>query len=291
MPATEQAALGAPRPVEDAPAHIAAERKLTFNAAPWYQRVIILAAGVIFNLLFAVIIFTTAFMITGTQVPTLTLASVIEGSPAAAAGIQSGDTVLALEGQPVDSWATFTDRMANRQPGEAVTITVQQATTGAERDFTVRLVERDGRAILGITTTVERVAVPFGEALTTSLGYIGVVATAITQLFNPATFGDVVSQSTSVIGVSFEAKNYAEAGFLPFIVLAAALSISIGLMNLLPFPPLDGGKIVLETIERVTRRTMPVRVVNGVTVVALALLVMLFIFVTNQDIQNYIIDG
>jgi regulator of sigma E protease len=291
MPATDQAPEGTSRPVADPAAHIAAERKLTFNAAPWYQRVIILAAGVFFNLLFAVIVFTAALMILGTQVPTTTFASVVENSPAAIAGIQPGDTIVALEGEPIDSWATFTERMASRQPGEEVTVTVEQAATGAPRDFTIKLAENDGRAILGVTTAVERLPVSFGEAFTTSLSFIGVVATAIVQLFNPATFGDVVSQSASVIGVSFEAKNAAEGGFLPFITLSAALSISIGLMNLLPLPPLDGGRIVVETIERITRRTIPVRVVNGVTIVAMTLLVMLFFFVTGQDIQNYIIGG
>ncbi|MDR1082826.1 MAG: M50 family metallopeptidase [Coriobacteriales bacterium] len=291
MFATDAAALGEARPVPDAAAHIAAERKLTFNAAPWYQRVIILAAGVIFNLLFAVIVFTAFLTIFGTQVPSTTLASVVEDSPAARAAIQPGDTIVAFEGESIDSWATFTEAMSAYHPGDDVTLSVEQGATGITREVTVELAESEGRAILGVTPSAERVSVPFGEALTTSLGFIGMVATAIVQLFNPATFSDVVSQSTSVIGVSFEAKNAAESGFSSFIVLAAALSISIGLMNLLPFPPLDGGKIVVETIERITRRTIPVRVINGITVVALTLLVMLFFFVTSKDIQNYIIGG
>jgi regulator of sigma E protease len=291
MPATDEAALGEPRAVADAAGHIAAERKLTFNAAPWYQRIIILAAGVFFNLLFAIIVFTTYLMIVGNQLPSTTLASVVADSPAALAGIQPGDTIIAFEGSDIDSWVAFTEAMGGHQPGDEVTLTVEQGATGTPREFTVKLTENDGRAILGVVASYERLPVSFVDALTTSVGLIGVVATAITQLFNPATFGDVVSQSSSVIGVSFEAKNAAESGFLPFLVLSAALSISIGLMNLLPFPPLDGGKIVVETIERVTRRTVPVRVINGITVVALTLLVMLFLFVTNQDIQNYIIGG
>jgi regulator of sigma E protease len=291
MPATEQAIEGAPRTVVDPKAHIASERKLTFNAAPWYQRIIILAAGVFFNLLFAVIVFTAYLMILGTQVPSTTLASVVEDSPAALVSIQPGDTIVAFEGSDIDSWVTFTEAMSGYQPGDEVTVTVKQGTTGATREINVTLADSEGRAILGVTPNIEHASVSFGEALGTSLGFIGVVATAITQLFNPATFSDVVGQSTSVIGVSFEAKNAAESGFLPFLVLAAALSISIGLMNLLPFPPLDGGRIVVETIERVTRRTIPVRVINGITIVALTLLVMLFFFVTNQDIQNYIIGS
>jgi regulator of sigma E protease len=289
MPAAEGVALGAARPVLDAAAHIAAERKLTFNAAPWYQRIIILAAGVIFNLLFAIIVFTAIQMSVGSQIATMTIESVVEDTPAARIALEPGDTILAFDGSPVESWAAFTELLGNQNPGDEVTLTVER--DGTARDFTTTLADNDGRALLGVISLVERVPIPFVEALSTSFGFIGMVATAIVQLFNPATFGDIVSQSTSVVGISFEAKNAAESGFLPFAFLCAALSISIGLMNLLPFPPLDGGRIVVETIERVTRRSIPVRVINSITLVALALLLMLFFFVTGQDIQNYILGG
>jgi regulator of sigma E protease len=289
MPAANEVALGTARPVPDADAHIAAERKLTFNAAPWYQRIIILAAGVIFNLLFAIIVFTAMQMSVGTQTATMTIESVVEDTPAARISLEPGDTILALDGSSVESWAAFTEFLGDKKPGDELTLTVER--NGVPRDFTTTLADNDGRALLGVISLIERTPVSFTEALGTSLGLIGMVATAIAQLFNPATFGDIVSQSTSVVGISFEAKNAAESGFLPFIFLAAALSISIGLMNLLPFPPLDGGRIIVETIERVTRRSIPVRVINSVTIVALALLVMLFFFVTGQDIQNYILGG
>jgi regulator of sigma E protease len=101
----------------------------------------------------------------------------------------------------------------------------------------------------------------------------------------------VVSQSASVIGIAFEARNAADAGFLPFIVLTAALSISIGLMNILPLPPLDGGRIVVETIERIAHRKIPTRVVSSITLAGFTLLIMLFLFVTGQDIERYILGG
>jgi regulator of sigma E protease len=287
-----QAAFGEPREITAAAAsaHIDAERKLTFNAAPWYQRVIILAAGVVFNLLFAIIVFTTALMIVGTQVPTTTMASVVAESPAASAGIQAGDKVVEFDGQAVDSWESLTAAISAQKPGDKVTVTVERS--GQQRDFQLALGANDnGAPLLGVSPASERQDVGFVQAFSTSVGFIGMVAVAIAQLFNPATFGDVVSQSTSVVGVAFEAENAASNGFLPFVVLAAALSISIGLMNLLPLPPLDGGKIVVETIERIVRRRIPIKIVNGISVAALALLIMLFLFVTNQDIQNYIIGG
>jgi regulator of sigma E protease len=291
MPAACGTAEGAPRAVADPAAHIAAEHRLTFGAAPWYQRVIILAAGAAFNLVFAVIVITAVQMAVGTQVPTTTIETVVEGSPAAEAGLGPGDAIVSLDGVAVDSWEGFTALMGERAPGQEATLVVRPAGSEGTRELTVVFAEGEGRALLGVTTHLEQAPVFLFDALGTSVGYIGMVAGAIVQLFNPATFGDVVSQSASVVGVSFIARDAAEAGFLPFIYIAAALSISIGLMNLLPLPPLDGGKIVVETIERITRRSIPVRAVNTVSVMALALLVMLFVFVTGQDVQRYIIGG
>jgi regulator of sigma E protease len=129
------------------------------------------------------------------------------------------------------------------------------------------------------------------DALGVSFSMIGQVIGAIVQLFDPATFQATISQSASVVGVSVIAKNAAAAGFLPFIVIAASLSVSIGLMNLLPIPPLDGGKIIIETIERIAHRNIPVRVVNGISVAAMVALVALFVVVTNQDIHRFILGG
>jgi len=289
MPQTQSAAEGTARVIEDVAAHLAAERKLTFNAAPWYKRVVILAAGVIFNLVFAITVFTIVLMILGTQVPTNTFGAIVPNSPAQLAGIQPGDTVIALGGKTVDSWEGFVEDMQAYRPGDQAILKIDR--NGAIKEFSVILADNDGKPMVGVQPAYKKRPIYFPEAFSTSVGSIGLVAEAIIKLFNPSTFNEVINQSSSVIGISVEAKNYAEAGFLPFIFLAAALSISIGLMNLLPFPPLDGGKIIVETIERITRRRIPASVMSGVTVVALALLIMLFIYVTNLDIQRYILGN
>ncbi|MDR1422986.1 MAG: M50 family metallopeptidase [Coriobacteriales bacterium] len=282
-------ALGEPRPLPDPTAALDVERRKTYRGLGWFKRVLILANGVIFNLLFAIIVFTTVLMVVGDQQPITTLDAVAADSPAALAGIEAGDTLVGVDGTPIDNWEGFTAVIATHQPGEEVRVTVER--DGHERSFPVVLGQSEGRAILGVTASLERVPISFTTAAGTAVGFIGIVAQAILQLFNPATFSDVVSQSSSVIGISVEARNAAEQGFIPFIILAAALSISIGLMNLLPIPPLDGGKIVVETIERVTRRHIPVRIISGISVTCFVLLIALFLFVTNQDIHRYILGG
>ncbi len=278
--------LGAPRKIEDANAHIEAERKLTFDAAPWYKRIIILAAGVIFNLIFAIVVMTSFYMATGVQNPTTTLETIVAGSPAEVAGIQPGDTITSFEDKQVDSWTTLTTYIAAKKPGDEIDLTLDRS--GSAREVTLKLADNNGSPMIGVSPTFTTEAMPFTEAVGNSVGYIGLVAGFIVQLFNPSTAGEVISQSTSIVGVSIMAKDVAESGIVPFIYLAALLSVSIGLMNLLPFPPLDGGKIVVETIERVTRRRIPVSVISFITMAAFALLILLFLVLTVQDVRNFI---
>jgi regulator of sigma E protease len=204
-------------------------------------------------------------------------------------GIEPGDTLLSVNGEEKSSWEEFITSMASLEPGEKVSIGYSR--DGEPRQVDVILAENEGRAVIGVTAQRQREDVPLSEAFTSSVGFVGYVGQAIVQLFNPETFQQTISQSSSVVGVSVEAKNAASQGFMPFMILCAALSISIGLMNLLPIPPLDGGRIVVETIQRIIRRPISARVVNYMSVAGMALLLLLFFVCTTQDVQRYFLGG
>ena len=289
MKAGDGYAQGQAREISDADSLVAAERKLTYLGAPYHQRVIMLLAGAFFNLVFAIIVFTAAMMYVGDGQLTKLVDSVTAGSPAAAAGIMPGDDLLSIDGQETADWQAFYDLIGQHAVGDQVVVAVLR--DGQTIRLEATLGDNNGRAFLGVSPYIEPLPVSFTEALGRSFSFIGIVAVTIAGLLNPATTGQVISQSSSVVGVSVEAANAASAGFLPFIVLAAGLSISIGLMNLLPIPPLDGGKIVLETIQRLLGRPIPIRVINSISVAALVMLGLLFVTVTWQDIQHYIIGG
>ena len=85
--------------------------------------------------------------------------------------------------------------------------------------------------------------------------YIGAVVQMVVSLFNPQSAADVVSNSTSVVGIAVMSKTYAEAGLLEFVFFMAMLSVSLGIMNLLPIPPLDGGRFVIRFSRNSRART------------------------------------
>ncbi|MCL1890962.1 MAG: site-2 protease family protein [Coriobacteriia bacterium] len=286
-------AQGQPRPVashEAASAHIDEERKHTYAGMPWYRRMIFLLGGSAFNLIFGILITSIILMALGTVAATTTIDSVSEGLPAQKAGIIAGDTITSVDGTSFTEWAAFAELVSTHKAGDTIELGYT-TRSGVKKTASITLVEQDGRALVGISPKLEPAPVSFIDALGTTFMVIGMTAELIANLLNPFTAGETISQSSSVVGIAVEAERAASSGFLPFIFLAGLLSISIGLMNLLPVPPLDGGKIVIETIQRVTGRTIPVAIVNSISIIALLLLLLLFIVLTNQDIHRYFLGG
>ncbi|MCL2606758.1 MAG: site-2 protease family protein, partial [Coriobacteriia bacterium] len=94
----------------------------------------------------------------------------------------------------------------------------------------------------------------------------------------------VVDQSASIIGMSVMSAQAAQTGIMNYAFLVASISISLGLMNLLPIPPLDGGKIVLELIQRAMRRPVPQSIQVGLSMFGICLLLVFMFYVMFQDV-------
>lgn len=141
------------------------------------------------------------------------------------------------------------------------------------------------------TGEAQHLTLTFWQSIQAGIGAIVVTFQAILGLFNPATAGDVVSNSTSVIGIAVMSADFFAKGLADALFFMAIISISIGLMNLLPIPPLDGGRFLVEIIQKVTRRTVSARVMGAVSMAGMALFLCFFAFMLNQDVQRFILGG
>ncbi len=111
---------------------------------------------------------------------------------------------------------------------------------------------------------------------------------AIISLFNPQTAAETVSNSTSIVGIAVMSADYFAQGFVYALFFMAIVSVSLGLMNLLPIPPLDGGRFLIEIIQRITHRQLSTRALGYISMVGMALFICFFIFMLNQDIQRFV---
>lgn len=152
-------------------------------------------------------------------------------------------------------------------------------------------------SVMGIdvqnTTTGEitHVALDPLRALQVGFVYIGMVIQAVIGLFNPQTAAETVANSTSIMGIAVLSKSAAEAGFQSFLAFTAMISVSLGIMNMLPIPPLDGGRFIIEIYQRVRSKLMSERAINAMTAIGMAFVLTLFVVMMNQDIQRFIFNN
>lgn len=124
------------------------------------------------------------------------------------------------------------------------------------------------------------------ESLLMCVNFISMVFDAIVDLFNPSTAVETVSNSMSVVGVVAVSSAYFGYGLQEGLLFVANITISLGLMNLLPIPPLDGGKLLIELIQKVIGRDVPPFVVNVISFIGLGLFMILFVVLVGQDIHR-----
>ena len=209
---------------------------------------------------------------------------VTPGSPAFAAGIRPGDRIVAMNGQPIQQLTEFDDRMekANGAP-----VTLDLVRGGAPPlHVTLPAVAREkSDPYRGIIPPTEIKKLPFGPALRESLQENGkmlrMAYDAIARLVRAEGSIKELSGPVNIARISGEMLRR---GWMPFIALLAAISLQLGVMNLLPIPVLDGGHIMILIIEGAARRDLSVRVKERIQQLGFALIAALMIVVLYNDV-------
>lgn len=267
----------------DAQSFLQREESRTYNGLNPLKRIIVLLGGIVVNLLFALLIFVAIFMVEGVTEPQTTIQTVVDGSVAQSAGVKPGDQVVSLGGHQVSDW-------------DSLVVAIDQAHNAGKVDL---LVKRDGHELtlpvslgegdkLGVAPVLSHKDLSLGESLSLACEYTVLTGKSVLNLLNPAHIKETLDNSSSVVGVAVLAKDAASSGFLPFVTLMAAISLSLGMINLLPIPPLDGGKVVIEIIQAIIGRPISEKVYMAVSVVGIALFILLFVYLTGQDILRLI---
>lgn len=265
---------------------LAREKARTYGGVGFWKRMAILVAGVACNIVLAVALIMAFCMLAG--VPTATgidphVAVVAEGSPAEQAGLVPGDEIVSIGGVPVDGAEAAVDALsAARGHGP---FELEYLRDGRSQRATVDLGEGEALGV-NYTYTVEDVPLSPLESLEYAFLYTGEVARSVASLLIPERAGEVLQDSAGVVGIAALAQDAVAQGVWPVILLAAMLSMSLGWMNLLPIPPLDGGKGLIEVVQALIRRPISLRVQSALNMVGIALFVLLFVYMVIQDTSS-----
>jgi regulator of sigma E protease len=277
-----------------------ADRLESFPAKSIGARAAVVAAGPIANFLMAIVIFAGLAMVFGKPSTAARVDIVQQGSAAEEAGFQPGDVVLSINGRRIDNF-TEMQRIVSLSAGEKLTIVVRRG----ESDVTLTAVPRmqevkdpfndvTRRGILGISRSpdpTERMYEPVSPigALTWGVAETYFVVegtlTSIGRMFMGRESADQVGGPIRIAEVSCQVATIGMAALLH---LAAVLSISIGLLNLFPIPLLDGGHLLFYAIEKLRGRPLSDRAQEFGFRIGLAVVLMLMIFATYNDISRYV---
>ena len=276
---------GSPRPVRDADAFLEMESSLTYRGKGFVPRVLTLLAGPAVNIICAFVLLVGSLMITGVEVNANSnvLGGVSEGSLAQAAGLREGDQILRLGGEDVTSWTSLCDAI-DHALGDGGDIPVAYMRDGETFETTIVIPEGERPQVIGVNALLETYHPSLGEASSIALSYVKLVGSTVARIIMPQHTMEVVSQSSSIVGISAMASEAAASGIADLVLLAAAISMSLGFMNLLPVPPLDGGKILIELVQLVARKPLSARAQNAVSYLGLAFFLFIFCFAIRNDI-------
>ena len=275
----------------------------SLSAKPIWQRLIVMAAGVIMNWLLAIVLFSVVFWVGTTayleNVPAgavvrdqaIAITEILPQAPAGAAGLMAGDHILRLNGQDVRT-ADETRKLIQDQGTNVMHLTLVRDKATQEIDVTPAYLTDIGRTGIGVgLADVGTISLPPLSALRAGTVMTGQLTKAIVIGFGDIIRGLVTQRSVPAgvsgpVGIAIMAKDVAAQGVTPFLQFLGLLSVNLAVLNFLPIPALDGGRAFFLIIEAIRKKPFNRAWEAGMHNIAFLLLLMLIALITVRDLGH-----
>ena len=251
-----------------------------FNRKSVWKKAIIIGAAM--NLIIAIILMIAVNYMNG--VPTTTISQVEENSPAYTAGIQKGDKILSINDKKINSWDDV-QAVKNAVNTREMNIKVQRKDT--ELNIKTTLKENDRNKIIGIVPVSEKnivKAIANGPSATWNMA-----KSMYSGLYSLITGKVSAKELSGPVGIVYLINKGISRGFATVLYLTSLISLNLAIINMLPLPALDGGRLLMVIIRRLTGKAISSKVEGVIHAVGLGLLLLLTIYVTWNDIVRFIV--
>ncbi|MFM8871611.1 MAG: M50 family metallopeptidase [Actinomycetota bacterium] len=249
-----------------------ADEPVTYRAQSYPRKLLVITAGSLMHLIIGVVLFTTVYSSWGRyqELGAVTISALADGdSPASRAGIQEGDVIVAIDDTTVTTRSQFVNAIVANEPGDQVTVTINRDGTSSSLD--VVLAEHPdvpgsaffgvastsaGYADLGVVESVGRSVADIGTTVTESVKGLVAALNPVNSLEHLTNENaDPATRPTTVVGISQVSGSVGESdGLKGILLLLASLNIFVGVFNMLPLLPFDGGHAAIATYERLRSR-------------------------------------
>ena len=265
---------------------IIAPRDTQFNEAKVWQKLATNFAGPFMNILLGFVVFLIwTFTVPGPA--TTTIQSTTNGSPAQIAKIEPGDRIVAVNGQKINSFEQVTEKV-NQSKGKSLKFELSK--DGSTKTVIVKpkahRIQKQKIYQIGIVAkSNENAGVKLKRGWDTAVSTTGLIFNAVGNLFRHIS----LNKLSGPVGIYSQTSQVSQMGFTYVLAFLAMISINLGIVNLIPIPGLDGGKLLLNLIELVRGKPISEEHEAIVELIGFGLLLVLIIAVTGNDIYRYFI--
>lgn len=263
-----------------------------YCSKPVGSRMIVILAGSVMNFILPIVLFFGIFFFAGVSTPNPepVLGTILADKPAAEAGLREGDRVISLDGKAIGSWSAFVDGVKDNT-GAPVTVVVERGNQTLTMVMTPAYDSSAKKAMVGVMSSVQTRYPGIVEsaqlAVQKTVGIIVMMLSALYKILLELSGAELAGP----LGVAQMAGEVAQMGFVPLLNFAAFLSLNLGIVNLFPIPALDGGHFAGLCVEAVRGKPMGPKAMEYMQKVGIALLLLLMVLATKNDIVRLFTGG
>lgn len=263
-----------------------APRDVQFQEANVWKKLATNVAGPLMNIILGFVVFLIwALMMPGPS--TTTIDHVVNNSPAQSVGIKANDQIVALNNKKITQFDQISQTLAENKK-KSVNVEVKRNNKTQTFKVTPKEVKVDGQKVyqLGIyAKTNDSIGAKLGRGWSTAVNTTGLIFNAVGGLFRHFS----LNKLSGPVGIYSQTAQVSQMGFTYILAFLGMISINLGIVNLLPIPGLDGGKLLLNIIELIIGKPIPEDKEAIVDMIGFVLLLVLIIAVTGNDIYRYFI--
>ena len=266
-----------------------------FFAQPWYRRNMIALAGPLMNYVLAFVLFAVVAGVWGTLQPSdqPVVGDIVAGMPAALAKLQENDRVLTINGAPIATWDAMA-QIIHQHPQQALALDVErpgaagQASRKLKLTLTPILEPQQGIGLIGVMPKVNKIRPGFKGSLKSAASDVKAwTLQPLRYLSTKARHFEGPKELSGPLGIAQMVTKATKEGVAYVIYLIAIISTGLGLFNLFPIPVLDGGHVLLYTIEGLIRRPLSRRAMQAANAVGFSFVLTIFLYASYQDVLRW----
>lgn len=275
------------------------------NRAFYYKsrlsRTSVIVAGVVMNLLLAIVAFSALSWYFGIPQETgqVQISGILKNSPAEEVGLQEEDIVLSVDGKTISTTESFIEYV-NQKKGKEVVLSIKRQ----EQELAVTVVPRkdppEGEGALGVAVSsskfvhpplIQRPYLALKEGINQMFYWLNMTVGALVGIFQQASQGHAPEGVTGPVGIFEIISNVRKEGIIPLVTLIGILSVNLGVLNIFPFPALDGGRLLFVIVESIFGRRVLPTFERYAHAAGMVILILLIILISIQDIGRIINGG